>query len=68
MAKTNDLKTLHEAVVGRTIPMEMDFDPKELSDQYAHTPYVNEFVPTVDELDGVAADFVQQSEDEEGEE
>lgn len=41
MAKTNDLKVLHEAVVGRTIPMEMDFDPKELSDQYAHTPYID---------------------------
>ena len=39
--KTNDLKTLYEAIVGREIPMEMEFDPKDICDQYAHNPYVD---------------------------
>lgn len=41
---TNDLKVLHEAVVGREIPMEMEIDA-ELSFQYAHNPYVDQKVP-----------------------
>lgn len=39
--KTNDLNVIHEAVVGREIPMEMEFNPKEITFQYAHMPYVD---------------------------
>lgn len=47
MANNNDLKVLHDAVVGREIPMEMEFDPKELTFQYAYKPYVDDKVKEV---------------------
>ena len=47
MANNNDLKVLHDAVVGREIPMEMEFDPKELTFQYTYKPYVDDKVKEV---------------------
>lgn len=42
MANNNDLKVLHDTVVGREIPMEMEFDPKDITFQYQHFPYVGD--------------------------
>lgn len=58
---SNDLYTLYAAEQGITVPVAKptNYDD-EKAFEYAHTPYVDETAPTVDELDGVAADFVKQ--------
>lgn len=40
--KTNDLKTIHDVIAGMEIPIEMEFDPKDITFQYAHFPYVGD--------------------------
>ena len=51
----NDLKTLYTAEQSVSVPVEK---PENLvadkTFQYEHTPYVDETVKTVDELDGLA--------------
>ena len=58
---TNDIKILHESIIGRNIPLKMEFEPKDLTFQYAHKPYIDQRVPIWEMYDGKGAlDFSKQ--------